>query len=134
MNRSRNAMYSAMFSQSISAISLDTNAFLVRHIIRQLMLLLVTIRGFINSKSFFIFIVHISEWEETIELYIFKGPSRYHCTEQACGFESVNKCNVVSHVQSKHLPGFPGYQCHPCQKHLQTLNSFVRHNQRFHKQ
>ena len=57
----------------------------------------------------------------------------FACRWQGCGFESVKKINAISHIQAKHVPGFPGYQCNLCQKHCPTSNAFVRHNQRFHK-
>jgi len=55
------------------------------------------------------------------------------CQKPLCRYQSVNRLNVVSHIQAKHLDNFPGFTCVLCGKHCPTLNAFARHMQRLHK-
>jgi len=75
------------------------------------------------------------EWEQVIERLLSKEPVKnwFICLCEGCGFESIKKTNVVSHIQSKHVMGFPGFVCNVCSKHCPTTNALIRHNQRFHK-
>lgn len=76
----------------------------------------------------------ISEWALTVESFIsFDQVRKSFCNVEGCNFQSVKRCNVVSHVQAKHLPDFPGYPCYICNTVLKTHNSYVQHKNRFHK-
>jgi len=75
------------------------------------------------------------EWEQVIDSLLSKEPVKnwFICLCEGCGFESIKRTNVVSHIQSKHVTGFPGFICNLCSKQCPTTNAFIRHNQRFHK-
>jgi len=74
------------------------------------------------------------EWDQIIERLLSRELVKnwFICLFEGCGFESIKKTNVVSHIQSKHAMGFPGFVCSLCCKHCPTTNAFIRHNQRFH--
>jgi len=69
--------------------------------------------------------VQLSESEPCKNLFV--------CQKPLCRYQSVNRLNVVSHIQAKHLNNFPGFSCVLCGKHCPTLNAFARHMQRLHK-
>jgi len=75
------------------------------------------------------------EWEQVIENLLSREPVKnwFICLCDGCGFESIKRNNVVSHIQAKHLSAFPGFVCNLCSKICPTTNAFIRHNQRFHK-
>ena len=77
----------------------------------------------------------LSDWDSEIESLLAREPVNnwFVCQINMCGYRSVNKQNVVSHIQAKHLEKFPGYNCTICDKHCPTLNAFSRHMQRLHK-
>lgn len=53
----------------------------------------------------------------------------YHC--KVCPHTSVQRVNMVNHVEAKHCPG-PGITCYICQKHLVTRQSYRMHLTRNH--
>ena len=77
----------------------------------------------------------ISEWDSATENLLAREPVKNWFVSQKplCGYQSVNRLNVVSHIQSKHLENFPGFKCVLCDKLCPTLNAFARHMQRLHK-
>jgi len=77
----------------------------------------------------------ISDWDSAIENLLAREPVKnwFVCQQPQCGYQSVNRLNVVSHIQAKHLEKFPGFTCVLCDKHCPTLNAFARHMQRLHK-
>jgi hypothetical protein len=77
----------------------------------------------------------ISDWDSTIESLLAREPVKnwFVCQKPLCGYQSVNRLNVVSHIQAKHLENFPGFKCVLCDNLCPTLNAFARHMQRLHK-
>jgi len=75
------------------------------------------------------------DWDSAIETLLAREPVKnwFVCQKPLCGYQSVNRLNVVSHIQAKHLDNFPGFKCVLCNKHCPTLNAFARHMQRIHK-
>jgi len=57
-------------------------------------------------------------WESMLETFISRDHdrNRFLCISEGCNFDSIKKCNVISHIQAKHLTGFPGYDCYYCDK------------------
>lgn len=78
----------------------------------------------------------LSDWDQAIEGLLTKDPLNnwYKCGQPACDHSSINRQNVVSHIQARHLPGFPGLACQHCHKSAPTTNALARHIQRVHKE
>ena len=49
------------------------------------------------------------DWMEEVEKRIMSAGSLFHCSE--CKFNNKEENKLVEHVQTNHLPGFPGYRC-----------------------
>ena len=49
------------------------------------------------------------DWMEEVEKRMMSAGSLFHCSE--CKFNNKEESKLVEHVQSNHLPGFPGYRC-----------------------
>ena len=49
------------------------------------------------------------DWLEEVEKRMMSAGSVFHCTE--CKFTSKEESKLVEHVQSDHLPAFPGFRC-----------------------
>ena len=49
------------------------------------------------------------DWLEEVEKRMMSAGSIFHCTE--CKFTSKEESKLVEHVQSDHLPAFPGFRC-----------------------
>ena len=49
------------------------------------------------------------DWVEEVEKRIMSAGSLFHCSE--CKFNNKEENKLVEHVQTNHLPGFPGYRC-----------------------
>jgi len=75
------------------------------------------------------------DWGQVIESLLTKEPINnwYKCAQPGCSHQSINRQNVVSHIQAKHLQNFPGLQCNYCSKISPTQNALSRHIQRLHK-
>jgi len=75
------------------------------------------------------------DWDSEIENLLAREPVKnwFVCQKPLCGYQSVNRLNVVSHIQAKHLVNFPGFRCVLCDKLCPTLNAYARHMQRLHK-
>ena len=49
------------------------------------------------------------DWSEEVEKRMMSAGSIFHCTE--CKFTSKEENKLVEHVQTDHLPTFPGFRC-----------------------
>ena len=49
------------------------------------------------------------DWSEEVEKRMMSAGSIFHCTE--CKFTSKEESKLVEHVQTNHLPTFPGFRC-----------------------
>ena len=49
------------------------------------------------------------DWVEEVEKRIMSAGSLFHCSE--CKFNNKEENKLVEHVQTNHLPAFPGYCC-----------------------
>ena len=49
------------------------------------------------------------DWVEEVEKRMMSAGSLFHCSE--CKFNDKEENKLVEHVQTNHLPGFPGYCC-----------------------
>ena len=78
----------------------------------------------------------ISDWDQAIESLLTKDPINnwFKCASTECTHSSINKQNVISHIQARHLEGFPGLPCNHCHKLSPTMNALARHVQRAHKE
>ena len=78
----------------------------------------------------------ISDWDQAIENLLTKDPINnwFKCSSPECTHSSINKQNVISHIQARHLEGFPGLPCNHCHKLSPTINALARHVQRAHKE
>ena len=68
--------------------------------------------------------------EEEILSKMFKSDGLWTCT--VCSHSSVNKHNVLKHVEAKHV-ATSGYNCGICQKFCSSLNALKLHESRYHK-
>ena len=57
----------------------------------------------------------------------------YKCGKAGCTHSSINRQNVVSHIQARHLHNFPGLTCPHCHKVSPTVNAQSQHIKRMHK-
>jgi len=76
------------------------------------------------------------DWDQAIESLLMKDPvsNWFKCSSPECTHSSINKQNVISHIQARHLEGFPGLPCNHCHKLSPTINALARHVQRAHKE
>ena len=49
------------------------------------------------------------DWSEEVEKRMMSAGTIFHCTE--CKFTSEEESKLIEHVQSDHLPTFPGFRC-----------------------
>merc|ERR1719470_203447 len=58
------------------------------------------------------------DWDSATESLLAREPVKnwFVCQKLLCGYQSVNRLNVVSHIQAKHLENFPGFKCVLCDK------------------
>ena len=67
------------------------------------------------------------DWVEEVEKRMMSAGSLFHCSE--CKFNDKEENKLVEHVQTNHLPGFPGYCCPvvQCQAGMTRLPMLLRH-------
>ena len=70
-------------------------------------------------------------WDEEMNTRIMRAGALLHCT--ACDFKQMKEELMMDHVQGKHLPNFPGYECPRCHEQFQTLVPFMVHMKMTHK-
>ena len=67
---------------------------------------------------------------EEILSKMIKSEGQWSCI--VCTFSSLNKHNVLKHVEAKHV-STSGYNCGLCQKFCSSLNALKLHESRYHK-
>lgn len=77
-----------------------------------------------------LFHIMFSDWNQLVFSQMSKDREGWSCL--ACQYYSKNKNNVISHVQSKHVPDFSGYTCSVCSSVCSTYNSIEKHMSRHH--
>ncbi|XP_023340263.1 zinc finger and BTB domain-containing protein 14 isoform X2 [Eurytemora carolleeae] len=71
------------------------------------------------------------DWKQETMDRMRKGDGgNWFCCE--CNYMSKVKNLLLSHVQSQHLPGFPGYTCALCSAHSTTYSGLEKHTSRQH--
>jgi len=72
-----------------------------------------------------------SNWDEEIDCRIMRAGVLFQCTE--CGYNKMKEDLMIDHVQGRHLPQFPGYECPSCNDKFPTLVPFLVHMKMAHK-
>ena len=71
------------------------------------------------------------DWnEETTQRMAKEEGSGWYCRD--CNYVSKVKNLLVSHIESQHLTGFPGYKCSLCGSHSTTYSGLEKHTSRQH--
>jgi len=70
-------------------------------------------------------------WDEELDTRIMRAGVLFHCRD--CDFKQMKEDLMMDHVQGKHLPNFPGYDCPRCHEQFQTLVPFMVHMKMTHK-
>ena len=98
-----------------------TNLDTTDNCVNQMIFLKFIIQYKINKQSFS---------EEEILSKMIKSEGQWSCI--VCTFSSLNKHNVLKHVEAKHI-STSGYNCGLCQKFCSSLNALKLHESRYHK-
>jgi len=72
----------------------------------------------------------LTDWKEETQRRMVKGEGGWFCSD--CNYTSKVKNLLLSHVQSQHLPGFPGFKCGLCGAHSTTYSGLEKHTSRQH--
>jgi len=72
------------------------------------------------------------DWVEEVESRMMRAGVMFHCS--SCSYRSTEEEEVVEHVQSVHLPSFPGYRCPTCTSTLPRLSLLPLHLRQHHAQ
>jgi len=59
-----------------------------------------------------------------------KAEGLWCCSD--CSYSSKVRTLLLSHIQSQHLPGFPGFRCSICGSHSTTYSGLEKHTSRQH--
>ena len=70
-------------------------------------------------------------WEEEVNSRIMRAGVLFQCTD--CGYNKMKEDLMTDHVQGRHLPLFPGYECPKCKEKFPTLVPFLVHMKMAHK-
>ena len=60
-----------------------------------------------------------------------KGGEGWTCVQ--CSFSKRDKLALMSHIQTKHLPGFPGFKCSLCNAQSVSISGMKKHLLRNHR-
>ena len=71
-------------------------------------------------------------WKLETECRMRKGDGGTGWTCQDCSYISKVRMLLVSHIESQHLSGFPGYKCALCGAHSTTYYGLEKHTSRQH--
>ena len=69
-------------------------------------------------------------WKEETQRRMMKDQGGWRCVD--CNYTSRVRNLLLSHVQSQHLPGFPGFKCSLCGAHSTTYSGLEKHTSRQH--
>ena len=71
------------------------------------------------------------DWFTIVNVKMQKKDNIWLCCD--CDYSSRNKTSLISHVEGKHVPDFPGYLCTICGGRSGTYCGFEKHMSRQHK-
>ena len=71
------------------------------------------------------------DWFTIVNEKMHKKDNIWLCSD--CDYSSRNKTSLISHVEGKHVPEFPGYLCTICGGRSGTYCGFEKHMSRQHK-